>query len=239
VTKRTKKIAQAERESITRRTRRLVDRSQKASGPRARIYTDGCLDEAISMLKRFEFSDSDAEQALQLLEFSIWFYRGDKDYPERTPTMSELRDELSELEARAKDLLQALKYLSETGRQSLFETYPTADAFALRKPISELISAARGAHRKVPRGSGRPKESAMLNLLFGIAVLWYRHFNSDYGVTASNGVYRGKLVDFACAILRLEGIRFHSENLVGKHLFTIRSKAKSRAAQAKGVAIIP
>jgi hypothetical protein len=82
---------------------------------------------------------------------------------------------------------------------------------------------------------GVNQQTAMRRLVLRIAVIWFRQFPKDAGITKcgerkSRERYKGPLLDFAAAVLPPLGVPFASHDSIGRLLWSIKSRAKELAA---------
>src|SRR5690606_10844249 len=116
---------------------------------------------------------------------------------------SEQRIELEALRRHAESLIVVLAQLSERSRLRVLDAdresqlkLPPADPHQVNEVLRALAARTTLALRQLPADPRGPqRDTALLNLLFGISVAWYRHAGSARGIVKNGGdEYTGPLL---------------------------------------------
>jgi hypothetical protein len=175
--------------------------------------------------------------ATEVIERARW-YRGAVDSKGTRPRRAEKIASLTAVIDRGKPFHEALTCLAPSIRLVLMMDghklrKPDADSIRLARDIKHFISCAENELRLVPRDvGGRRPETAHAEFALGLAIIWRMYFQQS-GITKRGveGTFQGPLLDFAEAVLKLEGAihkhgaAFISKAVLGKCLHRHRERA--------------
>jgi len=225
---------------------KLRDHSTKAYRSYSEIEKHGRQHAVRCAVKTAGFPTEEVDSLTdEIIRLARW-YRGDVDARNQRPRPKEVAASLRAVLSRGEAFREALAYLSELTRRGIIDAdsmryseQAEADSYRLRRDVEHFLSSARWVLHLTPLDKGaRRTESAHVNFAFRLSVLWRTHFRRS-GITKRGvtGEYVGPLLDFAAAILQLEGAAyrngpaFRSQLALAKSLHKHRNRAAEVAAK--------